>query len=225
MKIKSIKKLKENRRTGDIEVENTHSYQLSNGCVSHNTVSQLVNSSSGIHARYSKYYMRSVRMDKKDPLCQFMIDKGFPCEDAVNSPDHIKVFYFPIESPNSNTAFRSDLNCIDQLEIWKMYQDYWCEHKPSATIYVKEHEWMKTGSWVYDNFDDISGISFLPFSEHSYLQPPYQEITEAEYKEAIKKMPQDINWAELKNYEKEDNTSSSQELSCVGNTCDLIDTV
>ena len=141
------------------------------------TVSQLVDAASGIHARHNPYYIRTVRADNKDPLCQFMKDKGFPCEPDVMKPDHTMVFSFPVKSPD-NAVCRTDMSAIEQLELWKLYQENWCEHKPSVTITVKEHEWMAVGSWVWDNFDMMSGVSFLPHSDHTYRQAPYQDCTE-----------------------------------------------
>ena len=188
------------------------------------TVSQLVDAASGIHTRHSKYYKRTVRSDKKDPLCKFMIDRGFPYEDEINKPEYVAVFSFPIKTPN-NAITRKELSALEQLEIWKIYQDCWCEHKPSITVSVREYEWMAVGAWVYENFDSLSGISFLPYSEHSYRQAPYQECDEKEYKELLKQMPKDVDWKELDQYEGEDNTISSQEFACTGNACEVVDTV
>ena len=140
------------------------------------TVSQLCNSASGIHARHSWYYIRRIRMDKKDPLCKFMEAKGFPCEEDVINKSNM-VFSFPMQSPE-RSVMRDELDAITQLETWKMYAEHWCEHKPSVTISVKEDEWVDVGAWVYDNFDSISGISFLPHSDHSYQQAPYEECDE-----------------------------------------------
>ena len=186
------------------------------------TVSQLVDSSSGIHARHNPYYIRTVRANTKDPLCKFMIDKGFPCEPCHLKPDTTLVFSFPIESPK-NAIFRKDMCAIEQLNLWLVYQKYWCEHKPSITVSIKDHEWLEVGAWVYDNFDDVCGVSFLPFSEHSYKQAPYQDCNKKEYKNVLKKMPKDINWECLSEYEKEDNTAGSQTLACSGTSCELVD--
>jgi ribonucleoside-diphosphate reductase alpha chain len=184
------------------------------------TVSQLVDSSSGIHPRYSRYYIRTVRADKKDPLAQFMVDAGFPVEDDVTKPDYNYVFSFPIEAPKSS-VFRDDRTAIEQLELWKVYAEEWCEHKPSITVYVKEHEWMAVGAWVYENFDICSGVSFLPHSNHTYRQAPYQEIDRNTYKNLCKAMPSNVDWSGVAAYEQTDNTIGSQELACVGGACEL----
>jgi ribonucleoside-diphosphate reductase alpha chain len=220
VKIKSIKKLAPEFMV-DIEVEGTHSYQLSNGWISHNTVSQLTDSASGIHARHNEYYIRTVRADRKDPLCQLMIDMGFPHEPCVMKPEHTMVFSFPMRAEGSVT--RNDLTAIEHLELWLTYQRYWCEHKPSITVTVKEHEWMQVGSWVYDHFDEISGISFLPHSDHSYRQAPYQDCTKEQYEQMLEKMPKDVNWNLLMNYEREDRTVGSQSFACSGDKCELVD--
>ena len=186
------------------------------------TVSQLVDSASGIHARHSAYYIRTVRGDNKDPLTQFMIDSGIPNEPDVMKPDSTTVFSFPMKAPEGATT-RNEMSAINQLNLWKTFQEYWCEHKPSVTISVKEDEWMKVGAWVYENFDDISGISFLPHSEHTYAQAPYQEITEEEYKNLDKRMPDMIDWKKLQDFEKEDNTTGSKELACSAGVCEVVD--
>jgi hypothetical protein len=207
--------------TVDIEVENTHSYLLSNGWASHNTVSQLVDSASGIHPRYSPYYIRTVRADVKDPLAQFMKKLGFVCEPDITKSDSTLVFSFPMKSPETS-VFRDDRSAIEQLELWKLYQTQWCEHKPSVTVYVKEDEWMKVGAWVYENFDILSGVSFLPHSNHIYKQAPYQECTEEEYiklKTEYDKLI--IDWDKLSEYEKEDHTTSAKELACVSGVCEI----
>ena len=186
------------------------------------TVSQLVDAASGIHARHAPFYIRTVRGDKKDPLCQFMVEKGIPHESDVTKPEHTWVFSFPIKT--SKTAIcRHDNTAIEQLEFWKLYQLHWCEHKPSVTITVKEEEWIEVGAWVYKNFDMISGISFLPHTDHSYQQAPYQDCTEAEYKEMLKKMPNGIDWNEMSKYEQEDHTRGSQEYACTGDKCEIVD--
>ena len=186
------------------------------------TVSQLVDAASGIHARHSKYYIRTVRGDKKDPLCQFLVEKGIPHESDVTKPEHTWVFSFPIKTADSAIC-RNDRSAIQQLEFWKLYQESWCEHKPSVTITVKEDEWIEVGAWVYKNFDMISGISFLPYSDHSYKQAPYQECDEEEYNAMVAKMPTDIDWNELSKYEVEDNTRGSQEYACTGDKCEVVD--
>ena len=185
------------------------------------TVSQLVDSASGIHTRHSEYYLRTVRADKKDPIAQLMVDQGVYHEDDITKPEHTLVFYFPIKSPN-NSLTRIDLSAIKHLEIWKMYQDNWCEHKPSATISVRESEWLKVGAWVWDNFDRISGVSFLPYADHSYQQAPYQEIFEDEYNEWMKKTVHEIDWSRITEYEKEDMTENTKELACTAGACEII---
>ena len=185
------------------------------------TVSQLVDAASGIHARHSEYYIRTVRADRKDPLCQMMLEKGFPAEPDVTKPDHVMVFSFPMKAEGSIT--RNDMSALEHLEVWLTYQNYWCEHKPSITITVREEEWMEVGAWVYKHFDEVSGISFLPHSNHSYRQAPYQECSKEEYEAFLIKMPKDVNWSDLKNYEKIDSTTGTQTLACSGNSCELVD--
>ena len=177
------------------------------------TVSQLCDSASGIHARHNPYYIRTVRADKKDPLAALMIDAGVPVEDCVMRPNNVYVFSFPMKAPD-NAVFRTDMSAIEQLELWVTYQDNWCEHKPSVTISVKEHEWLDVGAWVYNHFDKMSGVSFLPFSDHVYAQAPYQDCTREEYEAAAAKMPKSIDWNKLKDYEKTDTTTGAQELAC-----------
>ena len=187
------------------------------------TVSQLVDSASGIHARHSPFYIRTVRADNKDPLCKMMKEKKFPNEPDVNKPEHTTVFSFPFESPKGAVC-RTDMTAIDQLELWSAYQEYWCEHKPSITVSVKEDEWFDVGAWVWNNFDAISGISFLPFSEHTYRQPPYQDCTKEEYSELLSRVPQEVDWTELSNYEQQDYTVASQELACSADGgCEIVD--
>lgn len=184
------------------------------------TVSQLVDSASGIHARHSPYYVRTVRADKKDPLAVMMKDMGFPVEDDITKPDHTCVFSFPIKSPD-HAVFRSDISAIDQLEMWLIYQRHWCEHKPSVTISVKENEWPEVGAWVYNHFDEMSGVSFLPHSDHVYKQAPYQDCTKEEYEALLLKMPKTVVWTDLAKYEKRDTTTGSQELACVAGGCEI----
>lgn len=187
------------------------------------TVSQLVDSASGIHTRHSKHYIRSVRADNKDPLTQFMKDRGVPSEPDVMKPQNTTVFYFPIESP-PEALTREDLTAIEHLEIWKTYKENWAEHTVSITVSVRENEWPEVGAWVYKNFDTISGVSFLPHSDHSYQQAPYQECTLEEYETAKAKMPQKIDWTELSQYEEEDNTVGAQSLACAaGDGCEVVD--
>jgi len=185
------------------------------------TVSQLTDSASGIHARHSEYYIRTVRADNKDPLCKFMKDLGFPNEADGMKPDHTTVFSFPIKSPKS--VYRNDLTALQQLEMWLIYQENWCEHKPSVTITVREHEWLEVGAWVYAHFDKISGISFLPHSDHTYKQAPYQECSVAEYEALAAKIPTNVDWSGLCKYEKEDNTAGTQTMACSGDKCELVD--
>ena len=184
------------------------------------TVSQLVDAASGIHARHNPYYIRTVRGDKKDPLTKMMIDMGFPVEDDTMNPSHTSVFSFPMKC-NGTSVFRTDMSAIDQLELWKIYQEYWCEHKPSVTISVKENEWLDVGAWVFNNFDMMSGVSFLPFSEHSYKQAPYQDIQKEEYEVLLERMPKEVDWTKLADYEKTDMTIASQELACVAGGCEI----
>ena len=186
------------------------------------TVSQLVDSASGIHARHSEYYIRTVRGDNKDPLTQFLTDAGIPAEPCVMKPDSTTVFSFPTKSPD-NAVTRNDMTAIEQLELWKTYALEWCEHKPSVTITVRDEEWMNVGAWVFDNFDICSGVSFLPHSDHTYAQAPYQDCDKATYKEAAAKMPKKIDWAKLSEYEMEDNTAGSQTLACSGDACEVVD--
>ena len=186
------------------------------------TVSQLVDSASGIHARHNPHYIRTVRGDNKDPLTQFMMSAGVPAEPDVMKPDSTTVFSFPMASPRGAVT-RTILSAIEQLELWLAYQRYWCEHKPSVTITVKEHEWMQVGSWVYDHFDEVSGISFLPFSDHTYKQAPYQDCTEDEYDAMVSKMPKSIDWTWLQDYEKEDTTTGGRELACTADACEVVD--
>ena len=186
------------------------------------TVSQLVDSASGIHARHSAYYIRTVRGDNKDPLTQFMKDKGVPNEPCVMKGDTTTVFSFPVKSPEGAVT-RNDMTAIEQLETWLTYQRHWCEHKPSVTISVRDSEWMDVGAFVYKYFDEMSGVSFLPHSDHTYQQAPYQDCTKEEYEELLSAMPKDINWSELSEYENEDNTAGSQTMACTGDSCEIVD--
>ena len=186
------------------------------------TVSQLVDSSSGIHARHSPYYIRTVRGDNKDPLTQFMTDQGIPSEPCVMKPDQTTVFSFPVKSP-TKAVVTEDMTAIEQLDTWLMYQRHWCEHKPSVTINVRKDEWFEVGAFVYKYFDEMSGVSFLPYNEHTYQQAPYQEVDKAQYKDLLSSMPSAIAWSELANYEKEDNTVSMQTMACTGDVCEMVD--
>ena len=182
------------------------------------TVSQLVDSASGIHTRHSKYYVRRVRGDKKDPLSTFMTDQGIPSEDCVLRPESTTVFSFPKKSPDG-ALLREDITAIEHLELWLMYQKHWCEHKPSVTISVEEHEWPEVGSWIWKNFDDVSGVSFLPYDGGTYKQAPYEECTEEEYKELLHKMPKSIEWNSL--IEIDDNVEGAQTLACTAGACEI----
>ena len=186
------------------------------------TVSQLTDSASGIHPRHSQYYVRTVRADRKDPLCQMMMDMKFPHEPCVMKPDTTMVFSFPVRSPGSIT--RNDITAIEHLEIWLTFQRHWCEHKPSITITVKENEWMEVGAWVYRHFDEISGISFLPHSDHSYRQAPYQECSLEDCSALEQVLPTSVEWSKtLVSYEKEDSTAGTQTFACSGDKCELVD--
>jgi ribonucleoside-diphosphate reductase alpha chain len=186
------------------------------------TVSQLCDSASGIHARHSEYYIRRVRGDMKDPLTQFMVDQGIPSEPDVFKPDQTMVFSFPQKAPDK-AVVTSDMSAIDQLEMWLAYQRSWCEHKPSVTINVRSDEWFEVGAFVYKNFDEMSGVSFLPYSEHTYQQAPYEEVGKSDYKKLLSAMPESIDWAKLKEYEAEDTTIGSQTLACTGGSCEIVD--
>ena len=186
------------------------------------TVSQLVDSASGIHARHSDYYIRTVRGDVKDPLTQFMKDQGIPSEPCVMKPTQTVVFSFPMKAPDG-AVVTADLSAIEQLEMWLAYQRHWCEHKPSVTINVKKDEWFEVGSFVYKHFDEMSGVSFLPYNEHTYQQAPYQEVGKQDYETLLSLMPKKIDWSKLQDYEKEDTTVSSQTFACVGGSCEIVD--
>ena len=184
------------------------------------TVSQLVDSASGIHPRFSKHYIRRVRSDKKDPLAVYMEQAGFPVEQDVMSPSSV-VFSFPVKSPESSTCVK-EVGAMEQLALWKTYQNHWCEHKPSVTVYYTDSEYFKVAQWIWDNFDLCSGISLLPTSDHVYQQAPYEDIDESRYEELLAAMPQNVNWEELAQFEKEDNTTGSQELACTGGACEIV---
>jgi ribonucleoside-triphosphate reductase len=184
------------------------------------TVSQLVDAASGIHARHNPFYVRTVRGDKKDPLTKMMTEAGFPVEDDVMNPSNTAVFSFP-HKVDKSAVFRTDMSAIQQLELWLTYQKHWCEHKPSVTISVKEEEWMEVGAWTYKHFDFMSGVSFLPFSDHTYKQAPYQDIEEKDYTILLDKMPKDVDWTKLSDYEKTDMTIGAQELACAAGFCEI----
>jgi ribonucleoside-diphosphate reductase alpha chain len=188
------------------------------------TVSQLVDAASGIHPRYDKFYIRRVRGDVKDPITQFMKDMGIPNEPDFNKPENTVVFSFPIKAPDKATT-RNDLSPIEHLEVWKKFQEEWCDHNPSATIQVKDEEWPEVGAWVWKNFDTIGGISFLPYDSGSYRQAPYETIAESQYDALLAQMPDAIDWDLLSDYEREDNTVSSQTLACASGACEVVDLV
>ena len=166
--------------------------------------------------------MRRVRADTKDPIAQLMKDEGVPCEPDVMKPDSVEVFTFPMKAPEG-AVLRDDRTAIEQLELWLMYQEYYCEHKPSVTITVREHEWMEVGAWVYKNFDKVSGVSFLPHSDHSYQQAPYEDCTEEVYLEALADMPESVNWDRIKEYELSDTTRGMKTMACTGDLCEMVD--
>ena len=183
------------------------------------TVSQLVDSASGIHPRFAPYYIRRVRNDKKDPLSQFMIDEGFLYEeDVMNNQTY--VFSFPMKSP-VGAETTDTLTGMQQLDLWKTYAKYWCEHKPSMTAYYNDNDFLEMGNWIWNNFDEVSGVSFLPKSDHTYQQAPYEEITEEECEEMLAKMPKDVDWSRLALYENDDHTKGTQELACTGGACEI----
>lgn len=184
------------------------------------TVSQLVDSSSGIHSRYSEYYIRTVRADKKDPLAKLMRAQGFPVEDCVNKPESTDIFSFPVKGPH-NAVFRNDRSAIEQLEHYLMFQTHWTEHNVSITVYVKDHEWLGVGDWVYTHFDKIAGVSFLPHSDHSYRQAPYTECTQQEYEQLLAQMPE-FDWYTLSHFESDDSTVNTKELACSAGMCELL---
>ena len=188
-------------------------------CKPSGTISQLCNTASGIHTRHSEYYVRTVRADNKDPLCRMMKDMGFPCEPCVMKPEYTTVFSFPQSAVGSVT--RKDMTAIEHLRLWLTYKRHWTEHNPSITVTIKEDEWMEVGAWVYENFDEVCGVSFLPEDSGSYRQAPYQECNKEQYETLLSKMPQDVDWDLLKNYEKEDTTIGSQELACSAGGCDI----
>jgi len=180
------------------------------------TVSQLVDSASGIHPRFSSYYIRRIRADSRDPLCKVLEDAGVPVEDDVMSTS-TKVFSFPIKAPET-AVVASEMGAMEQLNLWKIYQDYYTEHKPSITVYYRDTEFLEVGQWLYNNFNDVSGISFLPYSDHVYQQAPYEAITEKQYEEMIKDFPKAFDW-DIE--EERDMTEGSQQLACTGNNCEL----
>jgi ribonucleoside-diphosphate reductase alpha chain len=186
------------------------------------TVSQLVDSASGIHARHSPYYIRTVRGDNKDPLTKFLVDQGVPNEPDVMKPDNTTVFSFPQKAP-AGAITRNDMTAIEQLEMWLTYQRHWCEHKPSITVSVRDSEWVSVGAFVYEHFDEMSGVSFLPHSDHTYQQAPYQDCDKSDYEALLSLMPTEIDWSKLSDYEQEDNTAGMQTMACSGDVCEIVD--
>ncbi len=186
------------------------------------TVSQLVDAASGIHPRHSMYYIRRVRGDVKDPITQFMAEQGIPSEPDAGNPDSNVVFSFPTKAPEGALT-RHDMTAVEHLDLWKTYQTYWCEHKPSITVSVKDHEWLDVAAWVWQNFDCISGISFLPYSGGNYVQAPYEEVDKETYEELLASMPTSIDWEALAGYEFEDKTASAQTFACSGDSCEIVD--
>jgi len=184
------------------------------------TTSSLSNTSSGMHPRHSKYYLRAVRQDNKDPLTQFLKDQGVPSEPCVVRPESTTVFYFPLKAPDGAVT-KDDLTALEHLNLWQKYNTHWAEHQVSVTVSVQEHEWMEVGAWVFNNFDDITGISFLPADQGTYKQAPFQAITEEEYNLAQSKMPTEIDWSQLTKYEIEDSTVGAKELACVSGYCEI----
>jgi ribonucleoside-diphosphate reductase alpha chain len=182
------------------------------------TVSQLVDSASGIHARHNDFYIRRIRMDKKDPIYTYLKEKGVAVEDEVFRPDSTAVFSFPMMAPKG-AILRNDKTSIEQLDNWLIYQRHWCEHKPSVTISVKDEDWVEVGAWVWKHFDEISGVSFLPHSNHTYQQAPYEDCTKEQYEELLVTTPKSIDWENFK--EEEDNTTGAQTLACVSGACEI----
>lgn len=185
------------------------------------TVSQLTNSSSGMHPWHNDYYFRTVRADNKDPMTQFLKDVGIPHEPDVMAPETTTVFTFPISAPKGAVT-RNDITAIDHLNIWKVYKQHWTEHNPSVTINVKEHEWIEVANWVYENWDYVGGISFLPYDSGTYKQAPYQDISETDFRQWDSEMPKAIDWSWLSDYETEDTTTGSQSLACTAGNCEVV---
>lgn len=184
------------------------------------TVSQLVDSASGIHPRHSEYYIRAIRQDNKDPLTQFLASAGVPNEPDVMKPNDTTVFYFPVKAPDGATV-RKEVTPRKHLDLWRIYNKHWAEHQVSVTVSVADKEWVDTAAWVYDNFDDLSGISFLPYDGGTYRQAPYQECTKEQYEELLSKMPESLDWSLLSKFETDDMTTGSHELACVGGACEV----
>lgn len=190
-------------------------------CKPSGTVSQLVGCSSGIHPSYSEYYIRTVRSDSKDPLAAFLESQNVPVEPDVRKPNDVLVFSFPTKAPAGSTT-ADQITALEQLELYNVYQKNWCEHKPSITVYVRDHEWFAVADWVYKNFDSLGGVSFLPYSDHAYEQAPYQPISAEKYTELMQSFPKEIDWEGLKKYETTDMTTGAQELACVSGVCEVL---
>lgn len=223
MKLSKIPELVPSRFTVDIEVENTHSYQLSNGVVVHNTVSQLVDASSGMHPRHSKYYIRRYRISASDPLFKMMKAQGVPYSpENGQTEDNATtfVFSFPIKSPDSTTVFKNDLTAKQQLTRWLEVKTNYTEHNPSVTISIDNDEWVSSANWVLKNWDMVGGLSFLPKDDFMYQQAPYEEITEKKYNEMLKSFA-DIDYSQILLYEKEDATEGAKTLACSNGVCEL----
>jgi ribonucleoside-diphosphate reductase alpha chain len=184
------------------------------------TVSLLCNCSSGIHPRFARYYVRRVRSDKRDPVSQLLVAQSFPHEDDSSQPENRYVFSFPMESP-AHAIFAEQITALDHLKLWLVYRQHWTEHNPSCTVFLREHEWLAAGAWVYEHFNEIGGITFLPFTGHAYHQAPLEELTKEKYQELCAKMPKKVDWSKLKEFEKEDSTSTQKELACAGDACEL----
>lgn len=191
-------------------------------CKPSGTTSCVAGTSSGIHPRYSPYYIRRVRIESNNPLCKFMQDKGIAHEPCFQKPDDITIFSFPLKAPEKSKTYKN-YAALDHLELWLTYQKYWCEHKPSVTINYKDTDFLSIGQWVWSNWDWVSGISFLPQTDHVYEQAPFEAIDKDEYEKLITGMPQFIDWAGLTKYEQEDTTISSQTMACVGGSCEIVD--
>lgn len=215
MRIINIQKLSKPEITVDIEVADTHTYQLDNGMVSHNTVSLLADCSSGIHPAFYPYYVRRAQLSNTDPVLKMLQSIGVPTESLRSKPDTTSVVTFPMKSPEG-AIFLKDITAIEHLELWKKYSVFWCDHNPSVSINVREDEWMKVGSWVYDNFDLAIGISFFPYNDNVYEQAPYEEITKEKYEELYATLPKNIDWSKVSEFEKTDMTEAAQNLACVG---------
>ena len=183
------------------------------------TVSQLVNSASGIHPRYDHYYIRAIRQDKRDPIASLMKECHVPSESDITKPNDVDIFYFPVKTPATSRT-RHEIDALAQLEVYLRYRKYWCEHNPSCTVYVKDSEWLAVAAWVYSHFNDIGGISFLPYNDHIYKQAPYNAITKEEYEKAVANFPV-IDWGRLSQFEKDDRTEGAKELACTAGYCEL----